>query len=59
LLAASQVVNGKLTVGDFTLFLTYIMQLYAPLNWLGTYYRTIQVSFLLHFYFSFFSSSEN
>ncbi len=34
------VVDGKgLTVGDFVLFATYIMQLYAPLNWLGTYYR--------------------
>ncbi len=34
------VVDDKgLTVGDFVLFATYIMQLYAPLNWLGTYYR--------------------
>jgi len=47
LLAANQVVKGILTVGDFTLFLTYLIQLYAPLNWLGTYYRTIQVFLFL------------
>ena len=27
--------NKGLTVGDFVLFATYIMQLYVPLNWLG------------------------
>ena len=26
-------------VGDFVLFGTYIIQLYMPLNWFGTYYR--------------------
>lgn len=26
-------------VGDFVLFGTYIIQLYTPLNWFGTYYR--------------------
>lgn len=36
----------KLTVGDYVLFGTYINQLYAPLNWLGTYYRMIQQSFI-------------
>jgi len=46
LLAAYEVINGVLTVGDFTLFLTYMTQLYAPLNWLGTYYRTIQQNFI-------------
>jgi len=46
LLAAYQTVVGTITVGDFTLFLTYMTQLYAPLNWLGTYYRTIQQNFI-------------
>ena len=31
--------DGSLTVGDYVLFSTYILQLYAPLNWFGTYYR--------------------
>lgn len=26
-------------LGDFILFGTYIIQLYTPLNWFGTYYR--------------------
>jgi len=43
MLTAYRVSEGELTVGDFTLFLSYLMQLYAPLNWFGTYYRQIQV----------------
>ncbi|XP_063853359.1 ATP-binding cassette sub-family B member 6-like [Scylla paramamosain] len=35
-----------LTVGDYVLFSTYIMQLYSPLNWFGTYYRMIQQNFI-------------
>ncbi|KAH3715868.1 ATP-binding cassette sub-family B member 6-like [Dreissena polymorpha] len=39
--------NGlHLTVGDYVLFGTYIIQLYGPLNWLGTYYRMIQQAFV-------------
>ncbi|CDW57272.1 ATP binding cassette sub family B [Trichuris trichiura] len=34
------------TVGDYVLYAAYIMQLYQPLNWLGTYYRLIQQSFI-------------
>lgn len=30
---------GLPQVGDFVLFGTYIIQLYMPLNWFGTYYR--------------------
>ncbi|CAB1328059.1 unnamed protein product [Coregonus sp. 'balchen'] len=30
----------------FVLFGTYIIQLYTPLNWFGTYYRMIQNSFI-------------
>ena len=43
MLTAYRVSVGELTVGDFTLFLSYLMQLYSPLNWFGTYYRQIQV----------------
>ena len=50
LLCAWLVVYGedgkKLTVGDYVLFATYIIQLYVPLNWFGTYYRQIQKNFV-------------
>lgn len=39
LLATRYAVDGYLTVGDFVLFCTYIIQLYMPLNFFGTYYR--------------------
>nr|CAD7454226.1 unnamed protein product [Timema tahoe] len=35
-----------LTVGDYVLFSSYIIQLYVPLNWFGTYYRAIQKNFV-------------
>ena len=38
--------NDQMSVGDLILFLTYIGQLYMPLNYLGTYYRTIQQHFI-------------
>lgn len=40
------VVEGKLGVGDFVLFVTYTLQLFVPLNWFGTYYRMIQQAFI-------------
>jgi ATP-binding cassette, subfamily B (MDR/TAP), member 6 len=44
LLCVYLVVNHKgLSVGDYVLFSSYILQLYVPLNWFGTYYR--QISF--------------
>ncbi|KAL5110602.1 ATP-binding cassette sub-family B member 6 mitochondrial [Taenia crassiceps] len=46
LLCARDVVIGTLTVGDFVLFCTYILQLYMPLNFFGTYYRLLQTSFV-------------
>uniref|UniRef100_A0A8C8JNQ6 ATP-binding cassette sub-family B member 6 n=1 Tax=Oncorhynchus tshawytscha TaxID=74940 RepID=A0A8C8JNQ6_ONCTS len=46
LLCAYFVQEGKFKVGDFVLFGTYIIQLYTPLNWFGTYYRMIQNSFI-------------
>ncbi|KAK2880338.1 ATP-binding cassette sub-family B member 6 isoform X1 [Channa argus] len=46
LLCAYFVTEGKFQVGDYVLFGTYIIQLYTPLNWFGTYYRAIQRSFI-------------
>jgi len=45
ILAASQVKNGILTIGDLVAVNAYIIQLYTPLNWLGTSYRLIINSF--------------
>lgn len=39
-------VKKELTVGDYVLFGTYILQLYTPLNFFGTYYRLIQQAFI-------------
>lgn len=42
LLCVNMVVNERtLSVGDYVLFASYIMQLYVPLNWFGTYYRLV------------------
>uniref|UniRef100_A0AAV2LAU3 ABC transmembrane type-1 domain-containing protein n=1 Tax=Knipowitschia caucasica TaxID=637954 RepID=A0AAV2LAU3_KNICA len=46
LLCAYFVSENRFMVGDFVLFGTYIIQLYTPLNWFGTYYRMIQNSFI-------------
>lgn len=46
LLCAYFVTEKTFQVGDFVLFGTYIIQLYTPLNWFGTYYRMIQNSFI-------------
>uniref|UniRef100_A0A8C9W372 ATP binding cassette subfamily B member 6 (LAN blood group) a n=1 Tax=Scleropages formosus TaxID=113540 RepID=A0A8C9W372_SCLFO len=43
LLCAYFVTEKKFQVGDYVLFATYIIQLYTPLNWFGTYYRHIHV----------------
>ena len=39
LLVVRYVSEGKLTVGDYVLFATYVEQLYGPLNMFGAYYR--------------------
>lgn len=44
LLAAFDVRNGLMSVGDFVLVNTYLIQLYLPLNILGFAYREIKLS---------------
>eukprot|EP00126_Sphaerothecum_destruens_P002756 Sdes_comp16182_c0_seq1m5431 len=41
-MCAYKVAYGKYSVGDFVLFLQYMNQLSLPLNWFGTYYRSVQ-----------------
>ena len=43
-LAARGIVNKTLTVGDFVLVNTYLIQLYQPLNFFGFVYRSIKQS---------------
>lgn len=47
LLCAYLVVQtNDLTAGQYVLFASYIIQLYVPLNWFGTFYRQIQKNFV-------------
>lgn len=47
LLVAHAIVNKQgFTVGDYVLFTSYLLQLYTPLNYFGTYYRMIQTAFI-------------
>lgn len=42
LLAGQGIVSGKMTLGDFVLVNTYLLQLYQPLNVFGMLYRQIR-----------------
>jgi len=42
LMSAAGIVDGTMTVGDFVLANTYLMQLYQPLNMFGFVYREIK-----------------
>jgi ABC-type transport system involved in Fe-S cluster assembly fused permease/ATPase subunit len=47
LLCAKRIlIDQTMTVGDFVLFLSYMTQLYGPLNYFGNYYKTIQKNFV-------------
>ncbi len=41
-MAAYGIVGGRMTIGDFVLVNAYLIQLYLPLNFLGTVYREIR-----------------
>jgi len=43
-MAAAGMVDGSMTIGDFVLVNTYLIQLYLPLNFLGFVYRQIRQS---------------
>ncbi|KAA0570771.1 ABC transporter ATP-binding protein/permease [Azospirillum sp. Sh1] len=45
-MAASGIVNGSMSLGDFVLVNTYLLQLYQPLNFFGVVYREIKQSLI-------------
>ena len=45
-IAAYQVTSGQREVGDFTTLITYMAQLQVPLNFFGTFYRSIQFAMI-------------
>jgi ABC-type transport system involved in Fe-S cluster assembly fused permease/ATPase subunit len=45
-LSAYQVSQGQVKVGRFVALLTYLAQLQGPLNFFGTFYRSIQSSMI-------------
>ncbi len=45
IMAAKGIVNGHMSIGDFVMVNTYLLQLYQPLNGLGFVYRAIKRAF--------------
>jgi len=45
-MASSAVVDGSMTIGDFVMVNTYLLQLYQPLNLLGSTYRMIKTAII-------------
>ena len=45
-LAAKQCVDGEMTIGDFVLVNQFMLQLYSPLEYLGSYYRALTKNFV-------------
>ncbi|KAF9985664.1 Homocysteine S-methyltransferase 1 [Modicella reniformis] len=46
LLCAYDISIGKREPANFVTFIVYLKQLYAPLNWFGSYYRMLQQNFI-------------
>ncbi len=46
LMASSAVIDGAMTIGDFVMVNTYLLQLYQPLNLLGSTYRMIKTAII-------------
>lgn len=45
-LAGSKLIAGEITIGDFVMINTYLLQIFMPLNFLGVVYRTILQSLI-------------
>jgi ABC-type transport system involved in Fe-S cluster assembly fused permease/ATPase subunit len=46
MMAGNAVIKGVMTVGDFVMVNTYLLQLYQPLNMLGSTYRMIKTAII-------------
>lgn len=46
LMAASSVIDGSMSVGDFVMVNSYLLQLYQPLNMLGSTWRMIKTAII-------------
>ncbi|KAG0250076.1 ATP-binding cassette sub- B member 6, mitochondrial [Mortierella polycephala] len=46
LLCAYEIAEGTRDISHFVTYLMYLIQIYQPLNWLGSYYRMLQQNFI-------------